>query len=131
VQNTQPFIRSESAFVFGFITSTRNVGIIDEDKKRGRFATIASLQETGECGERQLHLSDGEAGRFYRDLSDAEFACVWGWRLPLQVLGKGGCSYRSWRTRLIKPDSADDVRKARIAADGVEERMQFDGQQDI
>jgi hypothetical protein len=61
------------------------------------FQTIAFFEEeTGECGERQLHLSDGEAGQFYRDLSDAEFACMWGWRLPLQVLGKGECSYRSW-----------------------------------
>jgi hypothetical protein len=33
------------------------------------FQAIAIfVEETGECGERELTHSDGEAGRFYRDL---------------------------------------------------------------
>jgi tRNA splicing endonuclease len=33
------------------------------------FQTIAFLMgETGECGEQELHHSDGQAEKFYRDL---------------------------------------------------------------
>ncbi len=35
------------------------------------FQTIAFLiEETGECGERELNHSDGEAERFYRELKE-------------------------------------------------------------
>jgi hypothetical protein len=33
-------------------------------------------EETGECGERQLNHSDGEAERFYRDLQQRGIQCV-------------------------------------------------------
>ena len=40
------------------------------------FQQIAFFEEeTGECGERQLNHSDGEAERLYRELSSEESAC--------------------------------------------------------
>jgi transposase len=36
------------------------------------FQTIAFvMEETGECGEQDLHHSDGQAEKFYRDLKQA------------------------------------------------------------
>jgi hypothetical protein len=42
------------------------------------FQTIAFLiEETGECGERELNHSDGEAERFYRELKARATALRW------------------------------------------------------
>jgi transposase len=43
------------------------------------FQQIAFLdQGTGECGERRLNHSDGEAEKLYRELSSEASACAWG-----------------------------------------------------
>src|SRR6267378_2403314 len=47
------------------------------------FQQIAFVdQETGECGERQLHHSDGEAEKFYRELKQRGVSVRVGWRPP-------------------------------------------------
>jgi transposase len=57
------------------------------------FQTIAFLvEETGECGERELGHSDGEAERFYRDLKQRGI-CV---RIGMEVTG-----YSRWFERLL------------------------------
>ena len=57
------------------------------------FQQIAFLdQETGECGERRLNHSDGEAEKFYRELQRKESAYVWG----LEATG-----YSRWFERLL------------------------------
>jgi transposase len=57
------------------------------------FQQIAFLvEETGECGERQLNHSDGEAERFYRDLH-ARGICV---RVGMEATG-----YSRWFERLL------------------------------
>jgi transposase len=50
------------------------------------------VEETGECGERQLHDSDGEAQRFYRDLKQRGI-CV---RVDMEATG-----YSRWFERLL------------------------------
>jgi hypothetical protein len=47
--------------------------------------------ETGECGERRLKHSDGEAEKFYRNCNPERLACVWGWRPPAIHVGSSGC----------------------------------------
>jgi len=57
------------------------------------FQQIAFLdQDTGECGERRLNHSDGEAEKFYRGLQQRESACAWGWRPPGIPAGSSGYS---------------------------------------
>jgi transposase len=57
------------------------------------FQQIAFLdQDTGECGERQLNHSDGEADRFYRDLQQRGI-CV---RVGMEATG-----YSRWFERLL------------------------------
>src|SRR4030088_3549345 len=57
------------------------------------FQTIAFLdQETGECGERQLNHSDGEAEKFYRDLRQRGVSV----RVGLEATG-----YSRWFERLL------------------------------
>jgi transposase len=57
------------------------------------FQTIAFLmEETGECGERELHHSDGQAEKFYRDLKQRGI-CV---RVGMEATG-----YSRWFERLL------------------------------
>ena len=49
--------------------------------------------DTGECGERRLSHSGGEAEKFYRELKAAR--CEWGWRRPDMRAGSSGC-WRNW-----------------------------------
>ena len=57
------------------------------------FQQIAFFEEeTGECGERQLNHSDGEAERFYRDLQKRGI-CV---RVGMEATG-----YSRWFERLL------------------------------
>ncbi len=57
------------------------------------FQQIAFLdQETGECGERRLNHSDGEAERFYRDLSSRGIRV----RVGMEATG-----YSRWFERLV------------------------------
>jgi transposase len=57
------------------------------------FQQIAFFdEETGECGERQLNHSDGEAERFYRDLRQRRI-CV---RVGMEATG-----YSRWFERLL------------------------------
>ena len=58
------------------------------------FQQIAFFEEeTGECGDRQLHHSDGEAERFYRDLKQRGIRVRVGkaWRLPDIRAGSSDC----------------------------------------
>jgi transposase len=49
-------------------------------------------EETGECGERELHRRDGEAEQFYRDL----------WRRGVRVrVGMEATGYARWFERLL------------------------------
>jgi hypothetical protein len=50
------------------------------------------VEETGECGERQLNHSDGEAERFYRDLRQ---------RGILVRVGMEATGYSRWFERLL------------------------------
>src|SRR6202008_2959145 len=50
------------------------------------------VEETGECGERQLHHSDGEAERFYRDLKQRGIRV----RVGMEATG-----YSRWFERLL------------------------------
>ena len=55
------------------------------------FQTIAFLMdETGECGERELHHSDGQAEKFYRDLKQRGI-CV---RVGMEATGYSRCFER-------------------------------------
>src|SRR5207245_24425 len=57
------------------------------------FQQIAFLdQETGECGERRLHHSDGEAERFYRDVKQRGVSV----RVGMEATG-----YSRWFERLL------------------------------
>jgi len=57
------------------------------------FQQIAFLEEeTGECGDRQLHHSDGEAERFYRDLKQRGIRV----RVGMEATG-----YSRWFERLL------------------------------
>jgi hypothetical protein len=57
------------------------------------FQTIAFLmEETGECGEQELHHSDGQAEKFYRDLKQRGI-CV---RVGMEATG-----YSRWFERLL------------------------------
>src|SRR5437899_2289857 len=57
------------------------------------FQQIAFLdQETGECGERQLHHSDGEAEKFYRELQQRGVSV----RVGMEATG-----YSRWFERLL------------------------------
>lgn len=57
------------------------------------FQQIAFLmEETGECGERQLNHSKGEAERFYRDLHQRG--------MRVQV-GMGATGFSRWFERLL------------------------------
>jgi len=57
------------------------------------FQQIAFLdQETGECGERRLNHSDGDAEKFYRDLKQRGFSV----RVGLEATG-----YSRWFERLL------------------------------
>src|SRR6266403_315236 len=57
------------------------------------FQQIAFLdQETGECGERQLHHSDGEAEKFYRELQQRGISV----RVGMEATG-----YSRWFERLL------------------------------
>src|ERR1700676_4079840 len=57
------------------------------------FQAIAFLMdETGECGERELHHSDGQAEKFYRDLKQRGI-CV---RVGMEATG-----YSRWFERLL------------------------------
>src|SRR5512136_943934 len=57
------------------------------------FQAVAFLmEETGECGERELKHSDGEAERFYRDLKQRRI-CV---RVGMEATG-----YSRWFERLL------------------------------
>jgi transposase len=57
------------------------------------FQQIAFLiEETGECGERQLNHRDGEAERFYRDLQQR--------RISVRV-GMEATGYSRWFERLL------------------------------
>jgi transposase len=57
------------------------------------FQQIAFLdQETGECGDRRLNHSDGEAEKFYRDLQQREISV----RVGLEATG-----YSRWFERLL------------------------------
>jgi transposase len=49
-------------------------------------------QETGECGERQLNHSDGEAEKFYRDLKQQGVSV----RVGMEAIG-----YSRWFERLL------------------------------
>src|SRR5580658_5645790 len=56
------------------------------------------IEETGECGERQLNHSDGEAERFYRDLH----------KRAIQVrAGMEATGYSRWFERLLTELSFD------------------------
>jgi hypothetical protein len=55
-------------------------------------------QETGECGERRLNHSNGEAEKFYRELQQRGVSCAWGWRPPAIHAGSSGYS-RNWVSR--------------------------------
>jgi transposase len=48
-------------------------------------------QETGKCGERQLDHSDGEAERFYREITTEKLACR----------GMEASGYARWSERLL------------------------------
>src|SRR5436309_15936949 len=50
------------------------------------------VEETGECGERQLNHSDGEAERFYRDLQQRGIRV----RVGMEATG-----YSRWFERLL------------------------------
>jgi transposase len=50
------------------------------------------VEETGECGERQLNHSDGEAERFYRDLRERGVRV----RVGMEATG-----YSRWFERLL------------------------------
>src|ERR1700740_1573525 len=50
------------------------------------------IEETGECGERQLNHSDGEAERFYRDLQQRGIRV----RVGMEATG-----YSRWFERLL------------------------------
>ena len=50
------------------------------------------VEETGECGERQLNHSDGEAERFYRDLRERGIRV----RVGMEATG-----YSRWFERLL------------------------------
>ena len=57
------------------------------------FQQIAFFEEeTGECGERQLNHSDGEAERFYRDLQQSGIRV----RVGMEATG-----YSRWFERLL------------------------------
>ena len=57
------------------------------------FQTIAFLmEETGECGEQELHHRDGQAEKFYRDLQQRGI-CV---RVGMEATG-----YSRWFERLL------------------------------
>ena len=57
------------------------------------FQTIAFvMEETGECGEQDLHHSDGQAEKFYRDLKQRGI-CV---RVGMEATG-----YSRWFERLL------------------------------
>jgi len=57
------------------------------------FQQIAFLdQETGECGERRLNHSDGEAEKFYRDLKQRGVSV----RVEMEATG-----YSRWFERLL------------------------------
>jgi transposase len=57
------------------------------------FQQIAFMdQETGECGERRLNHSDGEAEKFYRDLQQRGISA----RVGLEATG-----YSRWFERLL------------------------------
>jgi transposase len=48
--------------------------------------------ETGECGERRLNHSEGEAEKFYRELAARGVSvCAWGWRPRVTHAGSSGC----------------------------------------
>jgi len=51
--------------------------------------------ETGECGKRQLHHSDGEAASFIGNWRREQCACAWGWRPGLQ-LSDSRCGSTEW-----------------------------------
>jgi hypothetical protein len=50
-------------------------------------------EETGECGERQLNHSDGEAERFYRDLQKRGIRVRVGMGVRLYWMWRNGCEY--------------------------------------
>ncbi len=57
------------------------------------FQAVAFLiEETGECGEQELHHSDGQAEKFYRDLKQRGI-CV---RVGMEATG-----YSRWFERLL------------------------------
>ncbi|HEV7513598.1 MAG TPA: hypothetical protein VGO27_18015 [Candidatus Acidoferrum sp.] len=57
------------------------------------FQTIAFLmEETGECGEQELHHSDGQAEKFYRDLQQRGIRV----RVGMEATG-----YSRWFERLL------------------------------
>ena len=63
------------------------------------FQQISFLdQETGECDDRRLNHSDGEAERFYKRLKQNGSACAWDWRPPDIHAGSSGY-WRSWVSR--------------------------------
>jgi transposase len=56
------------------------------------FQTIAFLiEETGECDERELNHSNGEAERFYRELKQSGIRVRVGMRLPDIHAGSRDC----------------------------------------
>ena len=54
--------------------------------------------ETGECGERRLNHSDGEAERFYRELKQRGVSVRVGSRPPAILVGLSGC-WQRWDSR--------------------------------
>ena len=57
------------------------------------FQQIAFMDEkTGECGERQLNHSDGEAEKFYRELKQRGVSVC---------AGTGAAGYSRWFERLL------------------------------
>ena len=60
------------------------------------FQTIAFfVEETGECGERELNHGHGEAERFYRELKERGIRVRVGMELPDIPVGSSGC-WQNW-----------------------------------
>ncbi len=62
------------------------------------FQQIAFMdQKTGECGERQLNHSDGEAERFYRELKERGVSVL---------TGRAGFRVVDWIRRRLRPSES-------------------------
>jgi hypothetical protein len=69
-----------------------NMYLIGVDCHPSFHSNAFLMEETGECGEQELHHRDGQAEKFYRDLKQRGI-CV--------RVGMEGTGYSGWFERLL------------------------------